>query len=227
MGRYLGEVCKKSRRVGMCLLLKQRGISTISKCKRLKIFPGQHGLRRKKIGDYLLQLRAKQALKYTYGVLEKQFKNYYKKALQKKGDTGTFLLNFLESRLDNIVYRMGFACTRAEARQLVVHKHIVVCKKIDDVCELAQVRDGQLLNWEVVNIPSYQVKCGFLVGVRKIKQNQKRVKESLDYFSKGNFFPVWVDVDVVTMVGIFKKIPTHDQLSNEINEQLVVELYSK
>ncbi|AEG02147.1 30S ribosomal protein S4 [Methylomonas methanica] len=206
MARYLGPVCKLSRREGTDLFLKSRGKSLESKCK-LDQRPGQHGAKRTRNSDYALQLRAKQRLRRIYGVLEKQFRNYYKAADLQKGATGQNLLNFLESRLDNVVYRMGFASTRAEARQLVSHKAIVV-------------------NGQLINIPSYQVVAGDTVSLREKAKNQQRIKEAL-VVAEQYGFPQWVEVNPKEMSGTFKSLPDRVDLGSEINEQLVVELYSK
>lgn len=206
MARYLGPKCKLSRREGTDLFLKARGKSLEGKCK-LDQQPGQHGQKRGRLSDYASQLREKQKLRRIYGVLERQFRNYYKAAAQKKGATGQNLLNFLESRLDNVVYRMGFASTRAEARQLVSHKSVLV-------------------NDKVLNIPSYQVKAGDTVSIRERSKSQIRVKDALGVAEQYGF-PIWVDVDVKKMQGIFKSVPDRNELGSEINEQLVVELYSK
>lgn len=206
MARYLGPVCKLSRREGTDLFLKSRGKSLESKCK-LDQRPGQHGAKRTRNSDYALQLRAKQRLRRIYGVLEKQFRNYYKAADLQKGATGQNLLNFLESRLDNVVYRMGFASTRAEARQLVSHKAIVV-------------------NDQLINIPSYQVVAGDKVSLREKAKSQQRIKEAL-VVAEQYGFPQWVEVNPKEMSGTFKSLPDRVDLGSEINEQLVVELYSK
>lgn len=206
MARYLGPACKLSRREGTDLFLKSRGKSLESKCK-LDQRPGQHGAKRTRNSDYALQLRAKQRLRRIYGVLEKQFRNYYKAADLQKGATGQNLLNFLESRLDNVVYRMGFASTRAEARQLVSHKAIVV-------------------NDQLINIPSYQVAAGDKVSLREKAKSQQRIKEAL-VVAEQYGFPQWVEVNPKEMSGIFKSLPDRVDLGSEINEQLVVELYSK
>lgn len=206
MARYIGPVCKLSRREGTDLFLKGRGKSLESKCK-LDQRPGQHGAKRTRNSDYALQLRAKQRLRRIYGVLEKQFRNYYKAADLQKGATGQNLLNFLESRLDNVVYRMGFASTRAEARQLVSHKAILV-------------------NGSLINIPSYQISAGDKISLREKAKSQQRIKESL-IVAEQYGFPQWVEVSSKEMNGIFKSLPDRVDLGSEINEQLVVELYSK
>lgn len=206
MARYIGPVCKLSRREGTDLFLKSRGKSLESKCK-LDQKPGQHGAKRTRNSDYAIQLRAKQRLRRIYGVLEKQFRNYYKAADQKKGATGQNLLDSLESRLDNVVYRMGFAATRAEARQLVSHKSILV-------------NDG------VINIPSYGVKAGDIIKVREKAKAQQRIKDALTVAEQYGF-PSWVNVDSKSMAGTFMSLPERVELGTEINEQLIVELYSK
>jgi len=206
MARYIGPACKLSRREGTDLFLKSRGKSLENKCK-LDQRPGQHGAKRTRSSDYALQLRAKQRLRRIYGVLEKQFRNYYKAADLKKGATGQNLLNFLESRLDNVVYRMGYASTRAEARQLVSHKAIIV-------------------NNSLINIPSYQVSPGDSIVIRSKAKNQQRIKDSL-VVAEQYGLPVWVEVNTKDMSGIFKSVPDRADLGSEINEQLVVELYSK
>lgn len=206
MARYLGPSCKLSRREGTDLFLKSRGKSLEGKCK-LDQRPGQHGAKRTRNSDYALQLRAKQRLRRIYGVLEKQFRNYYKAADQQKGATGQNLLNLLESRLDNVVYRMGYASTRAEARQLVSHKSIFV-------------------NDHLINIPSYQVSAGDLVKIREKSKTQQRIKDSL-MVAEQYGFPNWVEVNPKDMSGVFKSVPDRAELGAEINEQLVVELYSK
>jgi len=206
MARYIGPVCKLSRREGTDLFLKSRGKALDSKCK-LDQRPGQHGAKRTRNSDYALQLRAKQRLRRIYGVLEKQFRNYYKAADQQRGATGQNLLNSLESRLDNVVYRMGFASTRAEARQLVSHKAIVV-------------------NDRLINIPSYNVSAGDTIKIREKAKGQQRVKDALTVAEQYGF-PSWVQVSSKDMVGVFTSLPDRAELGSEINEQLVVELYSK
>ena len=206
MARYLGPKCKLSRREGTDLMHKSRARSLDSKCKLEKI-PGQHADRRTRITDYGLQLREKQKLRRMYGVLERQFRNYYKRASGKKGSTGENLLQLLESRLDNVVYRMGFGITRGEARQLVSHRAITV-------------------NGQTVNIPSYSLSPGDEVAVQEKSKKQLRIKESLGLASQYGF-PEWVDVDVDTMKGAFKAAPERSELPPDINESLVVELYSK
>ena len=206
MARYLGPKCKLSRREGTDLFLKSRGKSLESKCK-LDQPPGQHGQRRARHSDYALQLRAKQRLRRIYGVLEKQFRNYYKTAAKKKGSTGENLLNLLEARLDNVVYRMGIASTRAEARQLVSHKAILV-------------------NGKMTNIPSYQVQPGESIAVREKSKSQQRIEDALTVAEQYGW-PDWVDVNPKEKSGVFKSLPERTDLGSEINELLVVELYSK
>jgi small subunit ribosomal protein S4 len=206
MARYLGPTCKLSRREGADLLLKSRGKSLEGKCK-LDQRPGQHGTARTRNSDYALQLRAKQRIRRIYGVLEKQFRNYYKSADLKKGATGLNLLNMLETRLDNVVYRMGYACTRAEARQLVSHKSIVV-------------------NDKITNIPSYQINIGDEVKIREKSKKQQRILDSLTVTEQYGY-PSWLEVNSKDMTGIFKSYPERSELGADMNEQLVVELYSK
>lgn len=206
MARYLGPKCKLSRREGTDLFLKSRGRSLEGKCK-LEQKPGQHGGKRTRDSDYALQLRAKQRIRRIYGILEKQFRNYYKAAASKKGSTGENLLNLLELRLDNVVYRMGFASTRAEARQLVSHKAV----KVND---------------RVINIPSYQISEGDVVSIKEKAKKQQRVQDALTVTEQYGF-PSWVEVNTKEMSGTFKSMPERADLGSEMNEQLVVELYSK
>ena len=206
MARYLGPKCKLTRREGTDLFLKS-GVRPIdSKCKADTI-PGQHGQRRGRLSDYGVQLREKQKVRRTYGVLEKQFRGYYKEAARLKGATGENLLQLLECRLDNVVYRMGFGSTRAEARQLVSHKSICV-------------------NGDVVNIPSFQVVEGDVVGVREKSKQQLRVKSALDLSAQRSEVD-WVSVNSSKMEGEFTRKPDRMDLPSEINENLIVELYSK
>lgn len=206
MARYIGPTCKLSRREGTDLFLKSRGKSLEGKCK-LDQRPGQHGTKRTRNSDYATQLRAKQRLRRIYGILEKQFRNYYKVADMKKGATGENLLNLLEARLDNVVYRMGFASTRAEARQLVSHKSIQV-------------------NGVLINIPSYQISQGDVVSIREKAKKQQRIIDALTIAEQYGF-PSWVDVNTKEMKGTFTSLPDRVDLGTDINEQLVVELYSK
>ncbi|MCH2263930.1 MAG: 30S ribosomal protein S4 [SAR86 cluster bacterium] len=206
MGRYLGPKNKLSRREGRDLLLKSGIRSYESKC-RSETTPGQHGRRRGRTSDYGIQLREKQKVKRLYGVMEKQFRNYYKLAARSKGITGNNLLQLLESRLDNVVYRLGFASTRAEARQLVSHKAIEV-------------------NGSVVNIPSYQLSSGDLVSLRDKAKNQKRVLEALD-ISSSRTECEWLEVNKKDFSGVFSSIPERESLDSDINENLIIELYSK
>ncbi|GAA5137977.1 30S ribosomal protein S4 [Thalassotalea piscium] len=206
MARYLGPKLKLSRREGTDLFLKSGVRAIDTKCK-IEMIPGQHGARRGRLSDYGIQLREKQKVRRIYGVLEKQFRNYYKQAARIKGNTGENLLLLLEKRLDNVVYRMGFASTRAEARQLVSHKAIVV-------------------NGQVVNIPSFTVKAEDVVSIREKSKTQARITAALE-LAEQREKPVWVEVDNKKMEGVFKRIPDRSDLSAEINEQLIVELYSK
>lgn len=208
MARYTGPTCKLARREGTDLGLKSPARGLESKCK-LAQPPGQHGAgRRQRLSDYALQLREKQKVRRMYGVLEKQFRNYYKKAASQKGSTGENLLNLLEGRLDNVVYRMGFAVTRAQARQLVSHKSIMV-------------------NGSKVNIPSYQVQEGDKISLTEKGKNQLRVKEAITLSNELGTVATWVEVDGDKAEGEFKRHPDRDELPAEINEQLIVELYSK
>jgi small subunit ribosomal protein S4 len=206
MARYIGPKCKLSRREGTDLFLKSGVRALDSKCN-IETPPGMHGARRGRLSEYGVQLREKQKVRRIYGVLEKQFRNYYKEAARGKGATGENLLQLLEGRLDNVVYRMGFGSTRAESRQLVSHKAILV-------------------NDKPVNIPSYQVKPGDVVSVREKAKNQLRVKGALDLSSSRA--PVsWVEVDANKMSGVYKSVPERTELPADINENLIVELYSK
>ena len=206
MGRYLGPTCKLSRREGTDLFLKSRGNPIENKCK-LDQIPGQHGQKKSRLSDYANQLRAKQRIRRMYGVLEKQFRNVYKSADKRKGVTGDNLLQMLEQRLDNVVYRMGYGSTRAESRQLVSHKSILV-------------------NGKTVNIPSYQVQEGDTVEVREKSKKQVRIIAAMSVCEKLGL-PEWVEVNVKNQSGVFKRVPDRDELSTELEEKLVVELYSK
>jgi small subunit ribosomal protein S4 len=208
MARYIGPTCKLARREGVDLELKSPARGLESKCK-LNQPPGQHGAsRRVRLSDYALQLREKQKVRRVYGVLERQFRNYYKLAAKQRGATGENLLRLLESRLDNVVYRMGFAVTRAQARQLVSHKAIAV-------------------NGQTVNIPSYRVKPEDVVAIRDKAKEQLRVKEAVTLSQEMNLVPAWLEVDATKYQGVFKAYPDRDELSSNINESLIVELYSK
>lgn len=206
MARYLGPTCKLSRREGTDLFLKS-GIRPLeSKC-RAESAPGQHGQRRSRLSDYGVQLREKQKVRRLYGVLEKQFRSYYAIAARRKGVTGENLLQLLEQRLDNVVYRMGFGATRAEARQLIAHNGITV-------------------NGRKVNVPSAQIAEGDVVGVRERARKQLRIQSALQLANQRGAVD-WVDVDVNKMEGTFKRAPDRSELPSEINESLIVELYSK
>ena len=209
MARYLGPTCKLARREGADLSLKSPGRALDSKCK-LEQKPGQHGAATKKgrLSDYAVQLREKQKVKRIYGLLERQFRNYYKKASTKKGNTGENLLQLLETRLYNVVYRMGFAVTRPAARQLVSHRGVTV-------------------NGKSVNLPSYQVKAGDAIALSERAQKQLRVKEALTLSSTMDLSPSWVEVDAKKFSGVFKAVPDRADLPADINEALIVELYSK
>ena len=207
MARYIGPKCKLSRRLGTDLSLKGRGRSLESKCQLDKP-PGQHGDKKnRRQSDYATQLFEKQKLRYIYGLLERQFRNYYTEAARRKGATGENLLQLLECRLDNVVYRMGFSATRAEARQLVSHRAISV-------------------NGAIVNVPSFQVSPADVVAIRERAKKQTRIQDSLAVAEQVGF-PEWLDVDTKKMQGIFKSVPERSDLPADINESLVVELYSK
>jgi small subunit ribosomal protein S4 len=206
MARYIGAKCKLMRREQTDLYLKSGIRSIESKCKFERL-PGQMESRPMRQTDYSLQLREKQKLKRMYGILEKQFLNYYKKSAQKKGPTGENLLFMLEQRLDNVVYRMGFGCTRAEARQLVSHRSILV-------------------NENVINIPSYMVKAKDKISVCEKSQKQTRISDALEIAEQKSFVD-WVDVDVKKKQGVLSRVPDRVDLPEEINESLIVELYSK
>ncbi|WP_087017503.1 30S ribosomal protein S4 [Thaumasiovibrio subtropicus] len=206
MARYLGPKLKLSRREGTDLFLKS-GIRAIdTKCK-IDNAPGVHGARRGRLSDYGVQLREKQKVRRMYGVLEKQFRNYYKDAARQKGNTGENLLQLLEGRLDNVVYRMGFGSTRAEARQLVSHKAILV-------------------NGQVVNVPSFKVRANDVISIREKAKNQARIKGALEVATQREL-PTWIEVDSNKLEGTFKRLPERSDLSADINEHLIVELYSK
>ncbi len=208
MAKYIGPKCKLMRREGADLSLKSSRRAVDTKCK-IDNPPGMHGAgtRKPRQSDYGLQLREKQKLRRIYGILERQFRNYYKEASRLKGSTGENLLQLLECRLDNVVYRMGFGSTRAEARQLVNHKSIQV-------------------NGKIVNIPSYVVSAADIVSVREKSRKQARIAEALALAEQIGF-PDWVEVNQTRFEGTFKALPERSELPPDINEQLVVELYSK
>jgi len=206
MARYTGPTCKLARREGTDLFLKSGARPLESKCKAENA-PGQHGVRRGRLSDYGVQLREKQKVRRTYGVLEKQFRGYYKEAARRKGATGENLLQLLETRLDNVVYRMGFGSTRAESRQLVSHKTILV-------------------NGSTLNIPSYQVQEGDVIAIREKSKNQLRIQNAMTIAAQRSDID-WVDVNSDKKEGIFKRVPDRSDLSADINENLIVELYSK
>lgn len=207
MARYLGPKCRIMRSLGMDLSLKSRIREIETKCK-INNLPGQHGANKKsRPSDFGLQLKSKQIIRNMYGILEKQFKNYYIKASKKSGKTGEILLQLLECRLDNVVYRMGLGCTRAESRQLIVHNSIEV-------------------NGKIVSVPSFQVSSNDKIKVTEKSLKQIRIKNSLKIAEEIGF-PKWVTVEVNKMEGIFLNVPERSDLSPEINEQLVIELYSK
>ena len=209
MARYTGPTCKLARREGADLNLKSPARAIDSKCK-LEQKPGQHGpvARKGKLSDYATQLREKQKVKRIYGLLERQFRGYYAKAARGKGNTGESLLQMLERRLDNVVYRMGFAVTRPQARQLVSHK-------------------GVLVNGKPVNLPSYQVKAGDSIALSEKALKHLNVAEALTLSQQMDLTPGWCEVDAKKFSGIFKAIPDRADLPSDINEALIVELYSK
>ncbi len=207
MARYLGPKAKLSRREGTDLFLKSARRSIGDKAK-FDSKPGQHGRTSgARTSDFGLQLREKQKVKRMYGVLEKQFRRYFEEADRRKGNTGSNLLFLLEARLDNVVYRMGFGSTRAEARQLVSHKAVLV-------------------NGKSVNIPSYMVKVGDVLSIREKSAKQNRVVEALQLAAQVGM-PAWVDVNAEKVTGVFKAVPDRDQFAADINESLIVELYSR
>ncbi len=206
MARYTGPTCKLARREGTDLFLKSGVRPLDTKCK-IDYVPGVHGQRRSRLSDYGVQLREKQKVRRIYGVLEKQFRKYYKEADRRQGVSGENLLQILESRLDNVVYRMGFGSTRAESRQLVSHKSIVV-------------------NGVVTNIPSYQVKAGDTIAIREKAKKQLRIKGALDIAEQRTDVE-WVEVDVEKKEGVFKRLPEREEIYADINENLIIELYSK
>ena len=210
MARYIGPTCKLARREGADLGLKSPARALDSKCK-LEQKPGQHGAtmtRKGKLSDYATQLRETQKVKRISGLLERQFRHYYKKASTKKGNTGENLLQLLETRLDNVVYRMGFAVTRPAARQLVSHRGVTV-------------------NGKSVNLPSYAVKAGDAIALSERAQKQLRVQESLTVSGQMDLSPSWIEVDAKQFAGVFKAVPDRADLPSDINEALIVELYSK
>jgi small subunit ribosomal protein S4 len=206
MARYRGPKLKLARREGTDLFLKSGVRSIESKCK-IETPPGQHGAGRSRLSDYGVQLREKQKVRRIYGVLERQFRLYYKEAARRKGATGENLLRLLECRLDNVVYRMGFGSTRQESRQLVSHKAILV-------------------NGVAVNIPSYIVNAEDVVSVREKAKKQDRIKAALELAGHREVAN-WIEVDEKKMEGVFKNVPERSDLPAEINENLIVELYSK
>jgi len=208
VARYIGSKCRQCRREGVKLFLKGEKCYT-SKCaiETRPFPPGQHGQRRGRLSDYASQLREKQKVRRIYGVLEGQFRLYYKEADRIKGSTGENLLQLLERRLDNVAYRMGFGSSRSEARQLVRHNAIIV-------------------NGKKVNIPSYQVKPNDVISIQDKRKVQLRIKGALDA-AKQRGFSDWLTVDVDKMEGVFNQVPERSELPSDINEQLIVELYSK
>lgn len=206
MARYIGPKCKLSRREGTDLFLKSARRALDTKCK-LDSRPGQHGAKNTRVSEYGVQLREKQKIRRIYGILERQFRGYFAEAERRKGATGENLLQLLESRLDNAVYRMGFGSTRSEARQLVSHGAVMV-------------------NGKPVNIASYLLRASDVVTIKERSQKQLRIQDALK-LAEANGFPSWVEVDVKKMTGVFKSAPDRSEFGADINEQLVVELYSK
>jgi small subunit ribosomal protein S4 len=206
MARYRGPTCKLARRLGSDLQLKSGMRALDSKCK-LATPPGMHGTKRGRLSDYGVMLRQKQLIRRTYGVLERQFRVYYAKASKRKGITGENLLKLLECRLDNVVYRSGFAATRAEARQLISHRAVKVNEKI-------------------TSIPSYQVKAGDVIEIKEKSKGQTRIQAALE-LAKQRLQPSWIDVDSSKLQGVVKLIPERSELPLEFNENLIVEYYSK
>lgn len=204
MARYIGATCRLARRAGKKLEFKVRDEE--SKCN-LNVPPGQHGARKRRDTDYAMQLAAKQALRWKYGLLERPFRNLYKKAARTKGATGSVLLQLLESRLDNVLFRMGLASTRREARQLVAHRAVQV-------------------NGQSVNIASFQVKVGDVVSIREKAREQVRIQDAIKMAEERGTSD-WVEMDYKNFSGTFKRLPDREDLPTDINEQLVVELYSK
>lgn len=208
MAKYTGPKCRLCRREGEKLFLKgEKCFSSKCPVESRAFPPGQHGQRRTRLSDYAHQLRAKQKLRRIYGVLESQFRRYYKEADRRKGSTGEMLLQLLEGRLDNVVYRMGFSASRSEARQLVRHNGITV-------------------NGRKVNIPTYQVRPNDVVAVAERAKKQQRIQAALEMAQQRGFAD-WIDVDASKMQGVFKSKPERSDLPAEINEHLIVELYSK
>lgn len=206
MAKYRGPTCRLARREGMDLMLKSKLRSLESKCNMEQV-PGQKVAKRSRLSTYGTMLREKQKLRRIYGMLERQFKRFMDRASRAKGSTGTNLIQLLECRLDNVVYRMGFASTRAEARQMVSHRTILV-------------------NGQNVNIPSYSVKVGDIIEVKEKCKAQLRIRAALESQQQLGF-PAWVDVDVTAVKGKFTAVPQRDEVQLEINENLIVEFYSR
>jgi small subunit ribosomal protein S4 len=208
LAKYTGPKCRLCRRQGEKLFLKgEKCFSSKCPVESRSFAPGQHGQRRSRLSDYAVQLREKQKLRRTYGVLERQFRGYYEEADRRRGSTGENLLRILECRLDNVVYRMGFGASRAEARQLIRHKAVMV-------------------NGVTVSIPTFQVKAEDVIAVREGRRDQLRVRAAVDLAGQRGL-PEWIEVDSNKMQGVFKRVPDRGDLPPEINEHLVVELYSK
>lgn len=209
MARYMGPKCRLCRREGGKLFLKgEKCYSSKCSIESRPFAPGQHGQRRARLSDYAQQLREKQKLRRTYGILEKQFRGYYKEAARRRGTTGELILQMLESRLDNVVYRMGMTYSRSEARQLVRHNGITV-------------------NGSRVNIPSYQVKPSDAISLTDHAKNQLRVKSAVEFSQQQGAVPAWIEFDPKNLSGTFVNYPDRTDLPSDINEHLIVELYSK
>ncbi|WP_075432131.1 30S ribosomal protein S4 [Buchnera aphidicola] len=206
MAKYLGPKLKLSRREGTDLFLKSGVRAIESKCK-IDRAPGQHGSRKLRLSEYGIQLREKQKVRRLYGLFEKQFHNYYKKAAKLKGNSGNNLLSLLERRLDNIVYRIGFGATRSESRQLISHKSVLV-------------------NNRIVNIPSFQVSLNDKISICEKSKNQTRIKAALELM-KQREKPDWLDINFEKWEGFLKRIPVRSDILLDINEHLIIELYSK
>ncbi|AXX84540.1 30S ribosomal protein S4 [Aliarcobacter skirrowii] len=208
MARYRGPVEKIERRLEADLGLKgERRLSGKSALEKRPFAPGQHGQRRSKISEYGLQLREKQKVKFIYGISEKQFSNYFKEAVRREGNTGTILITLIEQRLDNVVYRMGFATTRAFARQITTHGHVLV--------------DGKK-----VDIPSYLVKPGQKIEIKEKTKNNPQVQRAIELTNQTGMVD-WVNVDKDKVFGIFTRIPEREEVVIPVEERLIVELYSK
>lgn len=228
MAKYIKNILKRSRKIGCWLFLKTLNFDVAAtKYKKLGVLPGQHGLRRKKISNYLLQLKAKQTIKFMYNIFERQLKLYFEKAFSKKGNTGLLLFLLLESRLDNIVYRMGFASTRAEARQMVVHKHVMVSENFfkDNNKNNFESFFFSDFKWKIINKPSFQVKVGSFIAIHRLKLHHTRIKNAMqnELINQAS----WVSVNKNELFGKLENLPKRSDLPSFFNEDLIIELYSK